>query len=177
MKTRYLVLLIAALLLGGTAVVSHYHAAAAEKTAKPLDLTFPGIDGKPVKLADYRGQVVILDVWATWCPYCVREIPDLVEFQQDATKAKQPIQLIGVSVDDDKSAVVNYLKEQKVPYPIAMGNDKSLKPFGRIPGIPVKFIINKHGVIVDKIIGATDKETLQQRTEKYVKEKYVAPKK
>jgi len=174
MKKRNLVLLlIAALLLAGTLIVSHFRALAADSSAKPLALTFPGIDGKPVKLADYRGKVVVLDVWATWCPYCVKEIPMLMAFQQEATKDKLPVQVLGVSVDRDKKDVQSYVKEQKVDYPIAMGDQKSLKPFGSIPGIPVKFIINKQGVIVDKIIGATDKETLQKKIEQLVKEKYV----
>jgi len=177
MKTRHLaLLLIAALLLGGIAVVSHFRASAAEQTKKPLALTFPGIDGKPVKLADYRGKVVVLDVWATWCGYCVREIPELIDFQKEATKAKQPVQLIGISVDRNKKDVQAFVKKEKITYPIAMGDQKSLKPFGSIPGIPVKFIINKQGVIVDKIIGATDKKTLRKRVEKYVKEKYVKAK-
>lgn len=174
MKMRNLVLLlIAALLLAGTMIVSHFRASAAEPTKKPLALTFPQLDGKPLKLADYRGKVVVLDVWATWCGYCVKEIPELIEFQQDADKAKQPVQIIGLSVDRDKKDVQAFVKEEKIEYPIVMGDQKSMKPLGSIPGIPVKFIINKKGVIVDKIIGATDKKTLQKKVEQLVKEKYV----
>ncbi|MHB0938708.1 MAG: TlpA family protein disulfide reductase [Armatimonadota bacterium] len=174
MKPRYLtLLLIAVLLLAGTMLISHYRASAAEPTKKPLELTFPQLDGKPLKLADYRGKVVVLDVWATWCGYCVREMPELIEFQQEAEKKKQPVQLIGISVDRDKDVVAEFVKEHEIEYPMAMGDQKSLKDFGTIRGIPIKFIINKKGVIVDKIVGATDKETLQKKVEKYVKEKYV----
>jgi len=173
MKIRSLALpLIAALLLGGI-LVSHYRASAADNAEKPPALVFPGIDGKStLKLADYRGKVVVLDVWATWCGYCVREMPELTAFQQEAEKDKAPVQLIGISVDRKSADAAAFVKEHKITYPMAMGDQKSLKPLGRIPGVPMKFIIDKRGNIVDKIIGATDKETLQKRVEKYVKEKY-----
>jgi len=171
MKIRTLILpLIAVLLLGGV-LVSRYRASAADNAEKPLELTFPGINGKKLKLADYRGKVVIVDVWATWCGYCVREMPELVSFQKEAEEKKLPVQIIGISVDRYEKDMKAFVKKEKITYPIAMGNEKSLKPFGRISGIPVKFILNKKGVIVDKIIGATDKESLQKRVEEYVKEK------
>lgn len=173
MKPRmFLLLLSAALLLAGTMVVSHFRASAAEPSKKPLELTFPTLDGKELKLADYRGKVVVIDVWATWCGYCVREMPELIEFQKEADKEKQPVQLIGISVDRDKDVVAKFVKERKIEYPMAMGDQKSLKDFGAIRGIPVKFILNKQGVLVDKILGTTDKETLQKKIEKYVKEEY-----
>jgi thiol-disulfide isomerase/thioredoxin len=177
MKIRNLALpLIAVLLLVGI-FVSRYGATAAEDKKKPLALTFPGVDGKStVKLADYRGKVVVIDVWATWCGYCVREMPELAAFQQEAEKDKLPVQLIGISVDRNIKDAAAFVKEHKIAYPMAMGDQNSLKPFGSISGIPVKFIINKQGFVVDKIVGATDKETLQKRVDKYVKEKYVKEK-
>lgn len=171
MKLRNLIIsLLLLALLSSLAIMTHYGATAADNK-KPVNLTFPGIDGKAIKLADYRGKVVVLDIWATWCGYCVREIPELVSLQKEATVKKLPLQLIGVSVDRDNNDVKSFLKTQNIPYPIAMGDDKSLKTFGSIPGIPVKIIINKQGMIVDKIIGATDKDTLMKRVDKYLKAK------
>ena len=173
MKIRNLVLFtVLAVLLAGTVFFTHYRAAAADNSKKALTVSFKSLDGKTdVKLEDYRGKVVVIDVWATWCGYCIREMPELVAFDKEMTEKKRPVQLIGISVDRDKEAARAYAKKEKIAYPMAFGDEKSLKPFGSISGIPVKFIINKKGVIVDRIIGATDQATLEKKIEKYVKEK------
>ena len=172
MKIRFLtvLLLLAAIVIG----VAYYHrqnaANAAEPTKKPLTMTFTDINGKKIKMADYRGKVVVIDVWATWCGYCVAEIPDLIKYQQEQIDKKTNVQLIGLSIDRSKKDVQAFVKENKLNYPIIVADRAALKPFGSIPGVPMKFIVNKKGVIVDTRVGAGDIKELEEAVAKYLKE-------
>ena len=170
---RVLILLaVFTLAVAGYLGYQQYSAGAAETSKKPIDLKLTDIAGKPLDFAEYHGKVVVVDVWATWCPYCVEEIPQVIKFQQAMTEAKKPVQVIGLSVDDDANAVKSFVKEHKIDYPVAVTTKKALKPqFGSIPGIPEKFILNDQGVIVDTIVGGTDQATLTRKAEKYLPKK------
>lgn len=168
MRIRYPVIVLGAVLLALAAgVMVTRNADAQVPGKKPVDFRLKDVDGKEVKLSSYRGSVVVVDVWATWCPYCVREIPDLIDIQAQAVKQKQPLQLIGVSVDTDKNAVKQFAKEHGTNYPMLYTDKKVMKPFGEIYGLPTKFIVNKKGVIVERIIGAVGKDDLLKRIQKY----------
>ena len=143
-------------------------ASAQSPAKKPIDFALKNTAGKTVKLFDYRGKVVVVDVWATWCPYCVEEIPGLVSLQADALKNKTPLQLIGISVDDDRDAVKDFIKKQPMNYPVVYADSAQMKPFGDIDAYPTKFIINKDGEIVDKIIGALSRKELEDTLAKYL---------
>lgn len=171
MKSSSLYLVLALIVMGVIAVV-RFSANAAEP-AKPLALTFKDVNGEKLNLKDYRGKVVVIDVWATWCGYCVREMPDIVEYQQEAIDKKIPLQIIGLSVDrpQDKPDVLKLMKEMEINYPISIANKETLKPFGKIAGIPVKFLIDKRGILVDKRVGAMPREALEEWLEPYLKEK------
>lgn len=168
MRSRLLTIIAMAALLAVCGFVVAYRADAKD-TKKTVNFTLKDVNGKTVKLSQYRGKVVVVDVWATWCGYCVREIPGLIALQDEATKQKLPLQIIGVSVDTDKAAVKKFANEKKINYPILYGDDKALKPFGQIYGLPTKFIVGKDGMVVDKIIGAIEKDDLQKRLQKYLK--------
>ncbi|HEY3418596.1 MAG TPA: TlpA disulfide reductase family protein [Armatimonadota bacterium] len=170
MKARNLLLLVVlVVLVVGVGLLTQYRADGKAPSKKTVDFTLKDVNGKPVKLSDYRGKVVVVDVWATWCPYCVQEIPDLMDIQAQATKEKQPVQFIGIAMDSDRSPVKPFVTEHKMNYPVLYGEKKALKPFGDVYGLPTKFIIGKDGVIVDKIIGAREKSDLQKVLGKYLK--------
>lgn len=169
MKARHLWLISGLLLVAATTGLVLANRADAENTKKTVDFSMKDLNGKKVKLSHYRGKVVVIDVWATWCGYCVREIPDLIDMQADAAKNKTPLQIIGISVDDNKGAVKAFAKKHDFTYPVLYAEDRGMKPFGEIYGLPTKFIIDKNGVIVDKIIGAVDRKDLEKRLEKYLK--------
>jgi thiol-disulfide isomerase/thioredoxin len=121
--------------------------------APNFDLT--STNGKNVKLSDYRGKVVIVDFWATWCPPCRKGIPDLIELQKEF---KDNLVVIGVSLDQDtKSDVVPFMKKYGINYPIVYGNDQVIMDYGSINAIPTSFVIDKTGKIVDKHIGLVPK--------------------
>ena len=153
------------ILITGALTVPAFAQGAAKK---PIDFTLKNTSGKKVKLSNFRGKVVLVDVWATWCGYCVQEIPGLIDLQQSTTDEKLPLQIIGISVDKNKDDAKQFAKKHKINYPILFAEDKAMKPFGQIYGLPTKFIINKDGVIVDKIIGAVEKDALKKRLDKYL---------
>ena len=121
--------------------------------APNFDLT--STEGKNVKLSDYRGKVVIVDFWATWCPPCRKGIPDLIELQKEF---KNNLVVIGVSLDQDtKSDVVPFIKKYGINYPVVYGTNQVIMEYGSINAIPTSFVINKEGKIVDKHIGLVPK--------------------
>ena len=143
------------------------HAVSSVET--PIDFTLQDLHGKPVKLSSYRGKVVVVDVWATWCPYCVREIPDLIAAQQQAIKAGTPLQYLGIAMDDNIADVRTFAAKAHFNYPILYKDDAQMRPFGSVEGLPTKFIIDKQGDIVDEIDGAVPMKTLFQHIAPYLK--------
>jgi thiol-disulfide isomerase/thioredoxin len=109
------------------------------------------LDGKPVSTAQLRGKVVIVNFWATWCPPCRAEIPDLIALQ---SKYKDGLQIIGVSVDDDASPedVKAFATKFGINYPIVMG-EAIAKEYGGVAALPTSFVVNKEGGIVQKHMG------------------------
>src|SRR5216684_2117400 len=137
------------------------------------DFTLKDLDGKDVSLSQYKGKVVLVNFWATWCEPCYIEIPWLIEMQQKY-EAKG-FTVLGISMDEDgKSAVVPFLgKErfnvngQKLPmnYPIVIGNDEVADKFGGLLGYPTSFLISKDGKIVKKVQGLISYEELTKAIE------------
>jgi len=172
MKLRYLALLLGlgAIMAAMVVYMQAPRAKAADTGKKPktIDFTLTDTNGKPVKLSDYRGKVVVLDIWATWCGFCVGEMPGLVQLQQDAIDNKKDLQFIGITIDRDHKAVTSYLKKHPVNYPIVFAENSVMKMFGDLPGVPVKFIIDKQGVMAERIVGAMEKSQLQKRLAKYL---------
>lgn len=136
---------------------------------KPIDFTLQDLNGKPVTLSSYRGKVVLIDMWATWCGYCVGEIPELIAVQGKADKEKTPLQILGIAMDINPADVRKYAAKHHFDYPILLKDDTQLKPFGEVAGLPTKFIIDKNGVIVDMIVGAVPIQQVLQRVAKYMK--------
>ena len=112
------------------------------------------LDGKPLRLADYRSKVILLNFWATWCGPCRAEIPDLVELQN---KYKGQLQIIGLVLDDDdEDAVKKFAEKFGINYPIAMATDEMRMEYGRIPALPTSFVLDGEGRVVQKHEGLRD---------------------
>ncbi|MCE1188069.1 MAG: TlpA family protein disulfide reductase [Ignavibacteria bacterium] len=128
------------------------------------DFSLTSTDGKMVKLSDYRGKVVILDFWATWCGPCRKGIPDLIELQN---KYKNDLVVIGISVDrESKGAVPGFIAKNKINYPIVYFTDEVINAYGGITGIPTSFIIDRNGKIVDTHVGLVNKSVYTDLVEK-----------
>jgi len=118
------------------------------------DFTLTDLDGRKLTLSDYKGTVVLLDFWATWCGPCRTEISHFVEMQNQY--GPQGFQVIGISMDDDAKPVREFAQQYKLNYPVAVGDDKLADRFGGVLGLPVNFIIDRQGRIHAKYLGATD---------------------
>ena len=129
--------------------------------AANLNLTLKDIHGKPFSLSDYKGKVILLDFWATWCPPCKKEIPALIELYN--TYRSRGLAVIGVSMDDSVSDVKRFARQIKMNYPILLGNGRDdLEPaFGELP-LPTAFLIARDGRICIKHDGFTTKEQFER---------------
>ena len=112
-------------------------------------------DGKTVQLSDYRGKVVLLNFWATWCGPCKIEIPWFVEFER--THKDEGFAVVGISMDEDGwPAVKPFISDAGINYRILMGNDSIAQLYGGVDSLPTTFIIDREGRIHAKYLGATD---------------------
>ena len=137
------------------------------------DVTFKDLDDKNATLSQYKGKVVLVNFWATWCEPCYIEIPWLIEMQQKY-EAKG-FTVLGISMDEDgKGAVAPFLAKerfnvngQKLPmnYPIVIGNDEVADKFGGLLGYPTSFLISRDGKIVKKVQGLISFEELTKAIE------------
>ena len=110
------------------------------------DFTLTDADGKQVKLSDYRGKVVLLNFWATWCGPCAIEIPWFEQFEQQY-KSKG-FEVLGVSMDEDGwKAIKPYVAARKVNYRILLGNDFVTQLYGGVESLPTTFMIDRNGRI------------------------------
>ena len=108
------------------------------------DFTLHDANGTAVKLSDYRGKVVLLNFWATWCGPCQLEIPWFVEFEQQYRS--KGLEVIGISMDEDGwSAVKPYIAEHKVNYRVLLGNDSVSQLYGGVDSLPTTFLIDRDG--------------------------------
>jgi cytochrome c biogenesis protein CcmG/thiol:disulfide interchange protein DsbE len=102
----------------------------------------------------YRGKVVLLDFWATWCVPCRDEIPQFVNFQKQY--GDQGLQVVGVSMDDGPGPVREFYQKFKMNYPVVMGTAKIGEMYGGVMGLPINFLIDREGRVYSKHIGTTD---------------------
>lgn len=159
-RRAILVILVVAIVIGGLYAVNRFWiapAAASQGASNgkyPLapDISLTDIFGQRLNLADYRGKVVLLDFWATWCGPCRIEIPGFVQLQRKY--GQEGFQVIGISMDDDPQPVINYYKQFSLNYRVAMGNEKIGELYGGIIGLPTTFLIGRDGRIYDKVAGA-----------------------
>ena len=135
--------------------------------AKPanFDFTMKDVEGKDVSLQSYKGKVILLDFWATWCGPCKVEIPHFIEFQQKY--GAKGLQVIGISVDDPVDKLAPYVKEMGMNYPVlqGLGHDAVQDAYGPILGIPVSVIISRDGKICATHTGLTGKDVFVKEIE------------
>lgn len=138
-------------------------AIAGAQSRKPApDLTLTDSKGASLQLSQYRGKVVLLNFWATWCHGCKEEMPWYMEFA-DKYK-KNGLAVIGVAMDDDGwQSVKPFIEAKKVNYPIVVGNENLARQYGGVEEMPVTFLIDRHGNIATSHTGMVDKDACESQ--------------
>jgi peroxiredoxin len=134
----------------------------AKTTPANFSFTLKDMAGKDVRLADYKGKVVLLDFWATWCGPCKVEIPAFVDLQ---TKYRdQGLVVLGLSVDDPVEKLKPFADKFKMNYPVLVGRDREdvQEAYGPIWGIPMTVVIGRDGNICKKHMGMATKEQFEK---------------
>jgi len=157
-KSRILILVAAGILVAGLLLATRLRGPATTAQSglprQAPDFSLPDLSGQKLTLSSYRGKVVLLDFWATWCAPCREEIPRFVEMQ-DKYQA-QGLQILGVSMDDSPEPVREFSQKFHMNYPVVIGNAKTGELYGGILGLPVAYLIDREGRVTSRHIGATD---------------------
>jgi thiol-disulfide isomerase/thioredoxin len=119
------------------------------------------LDHKRLDLNTYRGKVVLLNLWATWCAPCQVEMPSFVAWQK--TYGPRGLQVIGISMDDDPALVRSMNGKLKLNYPVVMGDVKLGDLYGGVLGLPITFLIDRHGVIQAEFQGEPDMNKIEKQ--------------
>ncbi|HKV24030.1 MAG TPA: TlpA disulfide reductase family protein [Candidatus Acidoferrum sp.] len=117
------------------------------------EIKLTDLEGKPITLAEFRGKVVFLNFWATWCGPCRAEVPDLIALQK---QFKDRLQIIGLDLDDDEADVQQFVKETGIDYPVVIASDEVRTAYGGIPALPTSFVLDTEGRIVQKHTGYSE---------------------
>lgn len=123
------------------------------------DFSFRDIAGKQHNLVDYRGKWVLVNFWATWCPPCLKEIPDLIALH-DAHKDKDLV-VIGISTDNNPKLVTDFARNHRISYPVVLSNEGIVAQIGRVEGLPMTYMFNPQGKLVSYNVGALTKKAVE----------------
>jgi peroxiredoxin len=136
-----------------------------EKDRKPApDFALKDADGRAARLSDYRGKVVLLDFWATWCDPCRYEIPWFMDMERK--KKDRGFAVLGVSMDDDGWEVVKpFIAELGVNYRILVGNDETAQIYGGVDALPTTFLIDREGKIAFVHVGLGNRRDFEDGVE------------
>lgn len=152
---RFLLLFLFAVL--GSTVLAESNAAPAPTEISLINQAAPAwtlkdLDGKPVSFSQFKGKVVVIDFWATWCGPCLTEIPGYIELQNKY--GKDGLVVIGISIDSIKAKdVAKFAKKKSMNYTIVMADDEIMATFGNFTMIPTTFLINREGRIIHQKSG------------------------
>jgi thiol-disulfide isomerase/thioredoxin len=127
--------------------------------AEQVDFTLENLDGKPVSLSDFRGKWVIVNYWATWCPPCLEEIPDLVQLHEDN---RDTLVVLGVDFEEVNTEYLREFAETHfMTYPVVRSEPEPVTPLGPVLGLPTTYIISPEGEPVARQEGPVTREAIE----------------
>ncbi|GAB4282886.1 MAG: TlpA disulfide reductase family protein [Deferrisomatales bacterium] len=125
-----------------------------EKGRPAPDFALPALDGSRVQLSDLRGKVVFVNLWATWCPPCRKEMPSMVELYRRFRG--RGLEILAVSQDRDVEALRAFVGRFRLPFPVLLDTDKRVYGLYRATGVPETHLIDKEGRLQASVIGPFD---------------------
>lgn len=129
-------------------------------SAESVDFELEGLDGKTYRLSDFRGKWVLVNYWATWCPPCREELPELEVFHANH-KDKDAV-VLGVAMERiSKERLQKFVDDQFLSYPILMMMPAATTELGRVPGLPTSYLINPQGELAARQVGPVTLEDLE----------------
>lgn len=133
--------------------------------AQAVDFTMPDINGRPFRLSSYRGRWAIINFWATWCPPCLQEIPELIWFSD---KYSHKAVVIGVNYETTKlRSVKNFISKHGIDYPVVRIGEQPLLPFEPLIGLPSTFFVSPAGDYVARHVGPLTARDLEKFISNY----------
>jgi peroxiredoxin len=145
-----------------TLLLTSTAAFAADGTVRAApDFTRTDLDGRALSLRSYRGKLVLLNFWATWCGPCLVEMPRFAAWQ--SAYGSEGLQIVGVSMDDDAAPVKRVYDKLKLNYPVVMGDAQLGDSFGGVLGLPLIYLIDPQGRIVGRYQGKPDLKQLESQ--------------
>ena len=142
------------------AMVTHLHA------AESVEYALEDLQGRMQSIQDYRGRWVVVNFWATWCPPCLEEIPDLVHFHDDHHEKDAVV--LGINMEDiERSKLEAFVDDYLISYPVMPLPAKARTPFGRILGLPTTFLIDPEGRPVARQDGPVSAEMIEKFMQRY----------
>lgn len=127
------------------------------------DFTLPDLNGDQVSLDDYRGKVVLLNFWATWCPPCQQEIPMFVEVYEELKD--EDFVILAVSIGEGKEKVSNFVSEKGMTFPVLLDLDKNVGRRYLVRAIPTSIVVDRDGVVQRIIVGMVRESQLRAELE------------
>ena len=136
--------------------------------SKAYNFAMMDLNGKMYHLSDFKGKVVILDFWDTWCPPCKAEIPHFIELNNEY-KDKDFVMIGAAGARYGKEAVRQFVQERKMNYLNLIANEEAFRGYGDISSIPTTFVIDQNGMIYKKYVGYKPKEVFEQDIKDLIK--------
>jgi len=165
MNKKISIFLIAALIVGGLSffflqspgngVVSAE--VGTEVGMQAPDFTLTNMNDKEVSLSDYRGQKVFLNFWASWCPPCREEMPDIQKLHEEYG---EEVVILAVNVGENKSTAANFMMQNGLNFSVLLDSNKSTAQNYLVRGIPTSYFLDTNGVIKEKVVGAVSYERM-----------------
>lgn len=134
--------------------------------AAAVDFRLPDLAGKHHRLSDYRGKWVVVNYWATWCPPCLEELPELEIFHTGNAATRAVV--LGVNMEQiGVERLRAFVEDQFLSYPILLAGPMPTQPVGKIPGLPTSFLVNRQGEVVARRVGPVTAQALEQFIARY----------
>lgn len=167
MKQAGLIIIAAILALALGMSARHFFSPAENQASSPLpEFNLPDLSGRQHNIAEWKGKVLVINFWATWCPPCLKEIPDFINLQQQY--ADKNVQFIGIALED-KEPVAKYAAEANINYPVLLGGDNGIilahQLGNSVDAVPYTLIVDRQGQIVHRHPGELSKEQLLEIVE------------